>query len=227
MPSVYVVDVSSDGYPGGASLCPTGPNDIVVPVSDTMDSNAIVQAIEQRLARGATIDRLHLASHGNSGTLFMGRGLRANNLQPFGRLASRIAGRPLRPSVLVHGCAVASATEIRGYTSTGMTGQQFAEATPGNVASGVEWGAPTEERVRQNIRCGAGFRFLAALASVTRAGAVGAVQAQDVDRVARNGWQIEGATITVFPAGNGILHDPYCNSGMGSLCSNAQHTFLL
>ena len=133
MAIVYVVDVSPNGYPTGTQYVPTGGDNVLVSVGDTMDALSIVQSIERSLRPGTFIEKLHLASHGNSGELFMGMGLSIFNVGEFRRLSSRFVRGAFRVGILVHGCAVASTVSVSATDARSDFG-----VTPGIAAPGID-----------------------------------------------------------------------------------------
>ncbi|MBM4077217.1 MAG: hypothetical protein FJ267_16415, partial [Planctomycetes bacterium] len=130
--NVFAVDITPGGYPTGTTYVPNRLDTVLVSVDDsTMDASFIAANIlattQQRAGAHSTIRQLHLCSHGNSGTLLMGKGIDVSNVSGFGILAGHFSPvGPLSASILIHGCAVASSTTIDdGCFETNSTGRRI------------------------------------------------------------------------------------------------------
>lgn len=181
------------------------------PVRVTGGSEPLRTVIDdlRRNLNGRTLAGLRLCAHGDSGRVqFSADGVDRSNVSAFSALRGRIRGR-----VEIHGCGVASATQLRLYTTVEMNmGQQH--ATPGNLTS--SWANNAQSigdslRLREIdstnarlIRQGAGVQFLIAFANAIQLPVTGAMHAQLPD----SGWQYEGPTLTAWPGGALQLHVP-------------------
>ena len=227
MVSVFVVDVTSGGYPTGTSYVPDRPDVVTVRVEDhRWQPSDIAFEILARASMVAgphgRISQLHLASHGNAGRLFMGAGINAANVSGMSILAGHLApSGPFGAAVLIHGCAVGSSVEIDDGCMDVSVPTRPIRRSVCQPSLGQAAGPPTgwtisggDEALR--IRSGVGYQFVAAMARTVRATVRAAIQAQDADRVGQNGWRIDGAYMTVAPNGHGTLNDPFGNSGLST-----------
>lgn len=216
MAIVYLVAVGPNGYPSGTSNI-TEFGSVIVEVTPAMSPDDMIAQLFMRLPDREPIHKLRLASHGNSGRLFMGRdSLHQGNVGSFSYCRPRFARSRDGVGVTIYGCAVASAVEIRagGTTMTGGEGMPSSGAAVPNSG----WCGPGSSTSMQLgcLRTGAGYRFLHALARATNVGVKAAIFAQDTN-VSSNHWDLQGATMTVLPNGQGRLTDPHRNIGIDAL----------
>ncbi len=92
--NVFVVDVTTAGYPTGTNYVPNRPDVVTVQVGDRrwQPSDIAYEILAKVSERGVTtrIGKLHLASHGNSGELFMGSGMDIHNVNGLSILAGHL-----------------------------------------------------------------------------------------------------------------------------------------
>ncbi len=223
---VFVVDVSPGGYPTGITYVPNRPDALLVQVRDPgwrpLDiAGAILAKVAERGTQ-TRIRQLHLASHGNSGELFMASGINIGNVNGMSILAGHlVAAGAFSASVFIHGCAVASSVVVDdGCMDNSNPGRPVGRTvclpTPGRGATEPTGWAISGGDMSLRIRSGRGYQFLAAMARSVRASVRSAVHAQDVDRVGQTGWRIEGAYMTVRADGHGTLVDTDGNIGISS-----------
>ena len=224
--NVFVVDVTPAGYPTGTNYVPNRPDVVTVQVNDQswQPSDIAYEILAKVSERGAQtrIGKLHLASHGNSGELFMGRGIDVKNVYGLSILAGHLVeAGAFSATVVIHGCAVASSVPVDlGCMDHSIPGRSVPRAvcmpTAGRGATDPTGWAISDGDLSLRIRSGRGYQFLAAMARSVRASVRSAVHAQDVDRVGQTGWRIEGAHMTVRTNGHGTLVDTDGNIGISS-----------
>ncbi len=224
--NVFVVDVTTAGYPTGTNYVPNRPDVVTVQVGDRrwQPSDIAYEILAKVSERGVTtrIGKLHLASHGNSGELFMGSGIDIHNVNGLSILAGHLVeAGAFSATVLIHGCAVASNVAVEdGCIDRSIPGRSVLRPvclpTPGRGATDPTGWAISGGDLSLRIRSGRGYRFLAAMARTVRVSVRSAVHAQNVDRVGQTGWRIEGAHMTVRTDGHGTLVDTDGNIGISS-----------
>ncbi|MHC5537220.1 hypothetical protein ACYOEI_03170 [Singulisphaera rosea] len=125
-----------------------------------------------------SVDLLILAAHGNSGYLQLGEGLTAEKAKQFKALAPWLKRDLYADGMRLHGCGVASSTNIVGPGST-ITAPI---CVPGTTTPGFD---------------GNGYKLLKALAVAIGRNVTAGVDCQYTDE----GWKFEGPTVTVNPTG--------------------------
>jgi hypothetical protein len=191
------------------SLLASSQADGLVRVTGPGESLRTVLDDVRRRVNGRALAGLRLCAHGDSGRVqFSANGVDRANVSSFAALRGRIRGH-----VEIHGCGVASATQLRIYTTVELNIAQQ-RATPGTLNNPwLNTGQSLGDALRQqeidganarSIRQGAGVQFLIAFANAIHLPVTGAVHAQLPDA----GWQYEGPTITAWPGGALRLHVP-------------------
>ncbi|MCA9195096.1 MAG: hypothetical protein KDB03_25165 [Planctomycetales bacterium] len=105
-----------------------GPAEHIV-ISATMSITQIAQAVVRKANRPNDIWLLVLLAHGNSGWLQFGQGLTASTASQFA--AAKPYMNPFLFGVEIHGCAVASDTQIADNPFVGLQGEGRSSPTSG------------------------------------------------------------------------------------------------
>jgi hypothetical protein len=152
----------------------------VVPANSIKSIAAsLVTALRNAHRSFHSVDLVILAAHGNTGYLQLGEGLTASNADKFDDLARWMRKDLYADGMQLHGCGVASSTNILGPGSTITNPQCIA----GTTSPGFN---------------GNGYKMLHALAKSVERNVTAGVNCQYTD----SGWKFEGPTVTVNPNGS-------------------------
>jgi hypothetical protein len=142
-------------------------------------AKGIVSALQNAHRSYHSVDLVILAAHGNTGYLQIGEGLTSGNADNFEDLARWMRIDLFGDGMRLHGCGVASSTDILGPKSTITNPQCIA----GTTSPGFN---------------GKGYVMLHGLAKAINRNVTAGVNCQYTDA----GWKFEGPTVTVNPNGS-------------------------
>ena len=128
-----------------------------------------------------SVDMIRLCGHGNTGYMQIGEGLSAKNADLFKDLAGFLTANLYKDGIQIHGCGVASSSNILGAGSTITNPVCVAGTNTGNKGTGYELLKTLANAVGKNVTAGLNCQYV------------------DDD------WKFEGPTLTVGPGGSSAL----------------------
>jgi hypothetical protein len=152
---------------------------VVAVISSTQDMKSAVASIIQSITSAGlgkhSVDLVRLAGHGNSGRMQFAEGLTKDNADAFEALAPYLTADAYKTGLELHGCGVASSSNVAGAGSI-----SHPACVPGTAGKGK------------------GYDLLKALAEATNRNAAAGINCQYAD----SDWKFEGPYMIVNPNGS-------------------------